>query len=271
MKLSPAKSLISISFLTLALSGCVPVLMGGVGKTVQIASQTRTAGTAMDDIIIETTINNQYLKDDSKDLFRNVDVDVIEGRAFLTGNVKRQENKVKAVDLAWQVKGVNEVINDIQVETTSTTMDAAKDIWIELHIEGRLLAEKNVKSNNYNVESVNGVVTLMGIALSQEELDKVTYIISRVQGVKQVVSHVIMANDPRRLTPKADKPQSLNNSSDFENSNQNTGSSGYHDSSDFGRPAADFGDSGAYDSNYSEGSITVSPDSSEPFNNRYND
>ena len=103
-----------------------------------------------------------------------------------------------AVRLAWTVKGVREVIDEIQVNDKSGLADFARDSWIGAQIRSRLLLEKNLRSVNYSVEAVNGVVYLMGIAQDQNELDKATYIASTTAYVKQVVSHVILKDDPRR-------------------------------------------------------------------------
>ena len=197
----------------LLLSGCgvIGTTVAAIGKGVQVGNQSRTAGTAVDDITMETTINHRFFRADLNDLFKNVDVDVIEGRVFLTGNVNLHATMLRAVDIAWEVRNVREVINEIQVENTSNVVDAAQDIWIELQIEGELLVTKGIISPNYNVECVNGIVTLMGIAQNDVELRKVADITSRTAGVKQVVSHVIMQDDPRRVIPKAPKPMNSMN------------------------------------------------------------
>ena len=191
------------------LASCTPVgtAISAISTGARVYSQDRSPGDAVDDIIIESTINHHFFRTDVNDLFKNVDVDVIEGRAFLTGNVNQNISMVRAVDLTWQVMGVREVINEIQVENTSNVLDAAKDIWIDLQIEGELIITKGIKSSNFNVETVNGIVTLMGIAQNDEELQKVTSIASHTAGVTKVVSHVIMTDDPRRIVPKADKPE----------------------------------------------------------------
>jgi osmotically-inducible protein OsmY len=199
----------SILFCVVILSGCgaVGTTLTAITKGGQLHEQDRTLGDGVSDLVIETTINHRYFRTDINDLFQNVDVDVIEGRAFLTGNVKQHQTMIKAVDLAWEVKGVKEVINELQVENKSDITNAAEDVWIELQIESSLLVAKGVKSSNYNAESVNGIVALMGIAQDDAELNKVTDIISRTRGVRKVVSHVIMANDPRRIIPKSPKPE----------------------------------------------------------------
>jgi hypothetical protein len=126
-----------------------------------------------------------------------VHVSVSEGRVLLTGAVVKDETKEEAAQLAWKASGVREVINELQVGSNGIT-DYARDSWISTSIRSRLLVEKNVRSVNYNIEAVNGVVYLLGIAQDKTELDKVTYIASTTKYVKQVVSHVIMRDDPRR-------------------------------------------------------------------------
>lgn len=184
---------------SLLLMGCIPslVLTGATTGGV-VAAQERSAGDAVDDMGIRLTIYNLYIRKDVGDLFKNVAIRVTEGRVMLTGNVDKPETSVEAVRLAWQAKGVKEVINEIQVNDKSGIVDYARDSWIATQIRTKFLFEKNLRSVNYSVEVVNDVVYLMGIAQDEEELHKATYIASTTSYVKQVISHVILKNDPRR-------------------------------------------------------------------------
>jgi osmotically-inducible protein OsmY len=182
-----------------AVSGCVPIAVTGAATTGGVvAAQERSAGNAVDDTGIKLTINNLYFNHDINDLFKNVNIHVTEGRVMLTGAVDKDETKSLAEKLAWQAHGVREVINEIQVSPNSGIVDFGRDTWIAAQIRSRLLVEKNVRSINYTVEVVNGTVYLLGIAQDEEELRKVTYIASTTKYVKEVVSHVIMKDDPRR-------------------------------------------------------------------------
>jgi osmotically-inducible protein OsmY len=184
--------------LALSLSSCIPALILGGGTGGVVAAQERSPGNAVDDAGVRLTINKLYLEKDTHDLFRNVDIRVTEGRVLLTGDVDKPETAIEAVNLAWKAKGVKEVINEIQVNDKTGFADYARDVWISTQIRSKLLFEKNLRSVNYNVETVNGVVYLMGIAQNQAELDKATYIASITSYVKQVISHVILKDDPRR-------------------------------------------------------------------------
>ena len=189
---------ISVLLSSVALNGCLPLFVAGAGTTATVASQERSVGGAVDDTGIKLGINNKFIQKDAKDLFRNVAVRVAEGRVLLSGNVDKPESKIDAADLAWHVKGVREVINEIQVNDQTGVMDYTKDAWIANQIRTRFLLEKNLRSVNYSVEAVNGVVYLLGIAQDQAELDKATYIASSTSSVKQVISHVVLKDDTRR-------------------------------------------------------------------------
>lgn len=189
----------SIIFAALAgLSGCIPLLVAGGTETAVVVAQERSVGNAMDDAGILLQIKNKFARQDYKDLLANVEVKVVEGRVLLTGNVDKPDSQIEAVRLAWQVDGVKEVINEVQINDQAGIWNYTRDVWISTQIRSRLLLEKGVRSINYSVITVNQVVYLMGIAQEQLELDKVTHIASTTNYVQRVVSYVRLKDDPRR-------------------------------------------------------------------------
>ena len=190
-------SLILVSAL-LATSACAPIIVGGAATGGVAVVQERTVGAAIDDATIHTRVLNNLSK--KKDLFSNVGVEVQEGSVLLTGKVKTSEEVIEAVQQTWLVPGVREVINEIQVTDRNTVGGFANDAAITTLAKSRLIAEKYVKSVNYTVETVGGVLYVMGIAQDQAELDRVLNVLSRVRGAKQVISHVRLKDDPRRAT-----------------------------------------------------------------------
>lgn len=185
------------------LTGCVPLLIAGGTETAVVVAQERSVGSAVDDAGILLRIKDQYAQKDYKDLLANVEVKSVEGRVLLTGNVDKPESQIEAVRLAWQVTGVKEVINEIQISDKAGVWNYARDVWISTQIRSKLLLEKGVRSINYSVITVNQVVYLMGIAQNQEELNKATYVASTTNYVQRVVSYVRLKDDPRRgYTPQ---------------------------------------------------------------------
>ncbi len=184
--------------LPLALSGCIPLLIAGGTETAAVVAQERSVGNAIDDAAILIQIKNKFANKDYKDLLANVEVKSVEGRVLLTGNVNKPESQIEAVRLAWQVEGVKEVINEIQISDQAGIWNYTRDVWVSTQVRSRMILEKGVRSINYSVITVNQVVYLMGIAQDQTELGKVTHIASTTSYVQRVVSYVKLKGDPRR-------------------------------------------------------------------------
>lgn len=179
-------------------TGCITAATAAVGESAVIVAQERSVGNAVDDTGILLGIKHRYAQKDVNDLLANVEVKVVEGRVLLTGNVDKPDTQIEAVKLAWEVNGVREVINEIQITDKSGFWNYTRDVWVSTQVRTRLLLEKNLKSVNYSVITVNQTVYLMGIAQNQAELDKATYIASIVPYVQRVVSYVRLKTDPNR-------------------------------------------------------------------------
>lgn len=196
--MTPLFRVLSLTPFLLISAACVPIVAGGAAVGGMAVAEERTLGTSVDDATIKTKIWNRYVQSDVKNLYFNVEIKVNEGRVLLTGPVQSQDAAMKAVQLAWDVEGVKEVINELQVQGASSFSNYAKDAWITTQLKTRLLAEQNIRSVNYTIETVNSVVYIMGIAQSQQEMDLVLHISSTVKGVTKVVSHARVKTDPLR-------------------------------------------------------------------------
>lgn len=191
-------SKISLALLLAAMtSGCVTAVVGGAATVGVGAAEERGLEGAVDDTKIRAEINDLWFRQDF-DLYRNVTLNVTEGRVMLTGSVKKPETRVDAVRLAWQAAGVRQVLDEIQVEDQSGLADYASDVWIANKLRTRLMFDGQVKNINYTVDVVNGVVYLMGIAQNQDELDRVIATARDISDVRRVVNHVVLKNDPHR-------------------------------------------------------------------------
>ena len=181
------------------LSGCFAAVLGfGAGTTAMgAAAQERGLKGTANDTVIRARINELWL-DHSFEMLQNVGLRVVEGRVLLTGKVRTQQMRLDAVRLAWKAKGVAEVINEIQVTTEGGIVNYARDAWVSTQLRTTLLLDQQVASINYSVETVNGVIFLMGIAQDQTELDRVTNHARSLEYVKKVISYIRLKSDPKR-------------------------------------------------------------------------
>ena len=184
----------------LALIACTPVgvAIGGGAVLARSVVQERTTMDALRDTEIKLSIQNRLLNH-SGELFRDVSVDVIEGRVLLTGSVPERDHKVDAARIAWETEGVSAVDDELTVEEDSSAKAYLTDVRISNTLRIALLTDMKVSSVNYNVETINRVVHLTGLAKSKEELDRVIRRAQEVKGVERVVSHVLTIDDPRRV------------------------------------------------------------------------
>ena len=162
-----------------------------------VVAQERSVGAAIDDVTIRVDLNRR-LFEAGEDLFIGVGIDVVEGRVLLTGVVPSVEHRVDAAKLAWLAPGVKQVLNEVEVSAKPDLIAFVRDKRIGGQLRIELLRDLDIVDINYTVTTVNGVVYLLGIAQDQAELDKVVGHASNIGGVKKVVSHVLLKDDPQR-------------------------------------------------------------------------
>ena len=188
------KIFISLSIL-LIYPGCAQVAVGGISKSVLVAKEERTVGTFIDDTVIAARLTNLYFNHNEK-IFFNVDVEVNEGRVLLTGTVETSDIRIEATKLAWGISDVVTVINEIQISDNDNILDYADDLVITTKINAKLLINKEINNLNYNIDTVNKIVYVIGIAQNKNELANVIDIINSVYGVKEVINYVRLKEDP---------------------------------------------------------------------------
>ncbi|WDM85107.1 BON domain-containing protein [Ehrlichia sp. JZT12] len=191
-----------VNFLLIALlivnqTGCSGIMAGlAVTTGAIITLQDRSVGDTIDDTAILIRINKELFK---AGLFPKVVVKVSEGRVLLIGHVKSLDDQMKAEKIAWQQRDIKEVVNEITVDKRSINLkESAIDAMISAQVKARILSQGKVKFMNYSVNTVGGIVYLMGIAQDQEELDRVVSIAQKVKKVKQVVSYVRLKDSKLR-------------------------------------------------------------------------
>ena len=139
----------------------------------------------------------------SENGFGEVDVEVVNGLVLLSGRVSSPEMRVRAEDIAWSSKLTRDVANEIQIERPGGFFANVNDEVITARVRTALMTSATVKSLNFNIETYNGVVYLMGLARSEEELETAAQRASVVQGVERVVSYVRVREPHQRQAAPA--------------------------------------------------------------------
>ena len=180
----------------LLFSGCAPAVVGVGTAAVAATSTEKGITTSMSDGLVFTKIQDNFLKTDAT-LSQFVDVNVNDGAVLLTGKVKTPEEKVLATKLTWEVRGVREVVNEIQVTDKSSIKDVAKDLAASAQLRGKLIADTSVSSLNFSIDVVNGTVYLSGVAADAEEMNRVVGHARELRFAQQVVNYITLRTDQR--------------------------------------------------------------------------
>ena len=195
------RSFIFSSFLlissALALSGCVNAAIG-IGTAAVAASTTEKGlSTSVSDSVIQTKLSDSFIQT-SQSIFLNVETSVNDGSVLLTGKLKTQEEKILATRLSWEIRGVREVINEIQLSDASSFKSSAKDLAASAQLRAALIRDADISSLNFSIDVVNGIVYLSGVAENEEERERVVAHAQELRFAKQVVSYIILIYDRRK-------------------------------------------------------------------------
>ncbi|MCF8479233.1 MAG: BON domain-containing protein [Rhodospirillum sp.] len=180
-----------------SLAGCTPqgLAIGIAAKATTMALEERGFSGAVDDGVIDLAINAKLLESNEA-LFHQVNVTVREGRVLMTGSVPRMDHRVEAVRLAWEVKGVQEVLSELNAEDTSDLVDYGRDVWLTNKMEAILLFDSEIQSINYSIDVVNGTVFIMGIGQNSAERDRVLGHARGLPHVRRIVDYTRLKTDP---------------------------------------------------------------------------
>ena len=190
------KNLLFLSIISLFLQSCAPMI-GTVGMvSLGAASKEKGIGTSINDSLIKTKISNLIFKFD-KNLIADTKIFVNNGSILFTGKVKSPNDKIQFTKLAWTVRGVREVNNEILVSDTSSIKNIARDIASLGEIRARIMSDKSINSINYSIDVVNDKAYISGVASSEIEMNLVKNHASSARFVKEVYNYIILNKDTR--------------------------------------------------------------------------
>ena len=161
----------------------------GAGSSVGLAAlEERSARQVAQDLATTARIRLDLFESEEK-FFLRIGVEVFENRVLLTGIVKSDAIAAKAVGIAWKPSDIVDVLNEIQIGEFKIR-NVAKDSWISTQFTSKITLDRDILAINYKVETVNGVIYLIGVAQSSSELQKVLNHAKNIGGVNRVINHV---------------------------------------------------------------------------------
>ena len=189
------KKIVSILFILLTLSGCIGVSSQGVlGTGVNIFLDPRTLGTQIDDSIMQKSFLIRVSQIDKKYVL-SVSSKVVDGHIYLTGTVDSVDEKILLTKIAWKTEGARSVKNNIKVKDKFSLKNSAKDLLITSQLKVALLSNKQVSMTNYQINTVNQIIFIFGIAKSESEKREVINEAKIIQDVKNIDASIFLVSE----------------------------------------------------------------------------
>ena len=205
---SPFRTLLMLTAMLagpVLLSGCIVAAGGAAVGGYTLATEERSPTQLAKDAAIAAVAHKNWL-DYNTDLARDLDATVYDGRLLITGIVPKEEWRQEAVKRAWQVDGVREVYDEIQVGPDTGIVQDARDNVISQRLRLTLLGDGEIRSSNFIVHTLNGTVYILGSARNQAELDRVIGYAKNLADVKRVVSYIKIAQAGTAAPPASTPP-----------------------------------------------------------------
>jgi len=188
----------SLIILFLLFTGCVGASSSGVfGTGVSIALDPRTLGTQIDDSIMQKNLLARLSLTEKK-YFLKLSIKVLDGRIFLSGKVDAPEEKLKITKLAWETKGARSVKNNIAIKQKFSFKNAAQDVLITSQLRVALVLNKNVKSANFNIDTINQKTYIFGIAQNEDEKKEIIQEAKEIVDLKELITSILFTSDLSR-------------------------------------------------------------------------
>jgi len=188
------RKIVSVIIILFFLSSCSTA--GRFGTGVDITFDPRTIGMQIDDTIMQKNLVARLALTEKK--YFLLQVEVIDGRIFLTGKVNEPEEKIKITKLAWETKGVRSVKNAIKIKGNSSFKRTAKDILITSQLRSALIFNKKTKARNYTLETIDGKVYIFGIAMDKQEKKEVIDEANKIYDVQEVIPSIYLVSELSR-------------------------------------------------------------------------
>lgn len=193
------KNILSASIVAISLYASAPVLLADDHKP---GHQSPEIGAAQQESRIDTTFElNRYLR--SYDL----DVSVADGKATLAGIVDEDITRDLAGEIALSVAGVESVDNRIEVQEEHAKKasgdnergfgETVDDASITAAVKSRLLWNSQTEGLKTEVSTHSGVVTLSGIADSDETIELANKLAKNTHGVASVTNRLTVDADAK--------------------------------------------------------------------------
>ena len=147
----------------------------------------RSMGTMVDDKTIATKVKAELIDNAGlKKAMLDFTVYCYYGKVYIVGVVESEMDSKQAVAVARGVPGVISVDTYLIAKTSSGVGRYVDDKTILAKIRSKMIGDMQITSSHFDLEVIRGNVVLLGVADSQNEINRALYHTRSVSGVRGV-------------------------------------------------------------------------------------
>ncbi len=181
------KRLFVVLVCCLSLTACLPAaFVAGAAASGAVVTDGRDMKTQLNDKTIAHHVRTALHLNKHLDKDTIISVSTFNRVVLLTGRAPNAELRELASKIAYSVKKVKRVHNEIIIGDNTSFKEAAQDTWLTTKIKSSLLAERGLNSAQIKVVTDNSTAYLMGL-VSRDQADLATNVTRHVPGVDKVV------------------------------------------------------------------------------------
>lgn len=184
-----------------SVTGCFPLVVGGVAMGAAATADRRTLGAQTEDksITVKAEMRLANLGGDAG----HINIASFNRKVLITGEVPTAADKATAEREVRAIEGVQSVANELIVSGPASYTARSSDALVTTRVKASLVEMKTISAASFKVVTENGTVYLMG-RVTQREGDVATEVTKSVVGVQKVVKlfEYITEEELRAITPQ---------------------------------------------------------------------
>ncbi|MGP9570315.1 BON domain-containing protein [Halomonas sp. JB37] len=180
-RLSPRSLMAATLCAVLLLSGCANNSASNQSNYSQRSNDVEAV-----DATIEREVERALERADARLGDARIRANSFNGAVLLVGQVPSEELRDMAGEVTGNLRGVNEVHNELTVAARLPASQRLTDTWLTTNVVSHLATNDHIDSGKIKVTTENASVYLMGI-VTREEADRIVNAASAVGGVQRIV------------------------------------------------------------------------------------
>jgi osmotically-inducible protein OsmY len=194
--------LLLVLMLSLGVSACAPLVVGGMFGGAMVATDRRTTGIQLEDEGIEQRC--AAAREENFGNKEHINFTSYNRQVLITGEVSSEKVRQEMEQLVGKVQNVRLVVNELAIGPASTFGSRSSDSVLVAKVKASLVDSEDLFSNVFKVVAERGNVYLMG-RVTDREAKRATEVVRGVSGVKRVVRvfEYLTEDELRAMQPKA--------------------------------------------------------------------